>query len=177
MEQLSMLNELDHLGTNGKLLPLSPYYIIYPDGRIYSLRSNKFLKKVKTAGKTSGKYYYTYDLGASGKHLVTRLVMFTFGKHKYKNIIEMPKITLKNNDLEDLSISNLKFVSQSEINKKYDIKPSEKCYLNNNNQKINKDQIEIIKDFRNQNLSLKQIGKKYNTSEMSVHRFIKKYQL
>lgn len=177
MKLLSMLNELDKIETKGKLLPFSPYYIIYPDGRIYSLRSNKFLKKVRNKGKTSEKYYYTYDLGASGKHLVTRLVMFVFGKHKYKNIIEMPKITLKNNDLEDLGIDNLKFVTQSEINKKYDIKPNEKCYLNNNNQKINEDQISNIKNLRNQNLSLKQIGLKYNTSEMSVHRFIRKYQL
>ncbi|WP_177765604.1 hypothetical protein [Flavobacterium sp. I3-2] len=177
MKQLSMLDQLDQMESNGKLLPFSAYYIIYPDGRVYSLRSNKFLKKVKNPGKTSDKYYYTYDLGTSGKHLVSRLIMFVFGKHNYNKITEMPKITLKNNNLEDLSINNLTFVTQSEINKKYNIKPTEKCYLNNNNQKIKEDQIEIIKNLRNQNFSLKKIGLKYNTSEMSVHRFIKKYKL
>jgi len=172
MEEHSNLNVLD---TNGKLLPFSPYYILYPDGKIYSLRSNKFLKRIKTSGKSEDKYYYSYDLGASGKHLVSRLVMFIFGTHNYEKIIEMPKIILKNNDLEDLNITNLAFASQSQINHKHNIKPSEKCYLNNNNQKINNDQIEIIKSLRAKKFSLKKIGLLYNTSEMSVHRYIKKY--
>ena len=175
MKQLSIVDKLDQSEQNGKLLPFSPFYILYPDGRIYSLRSNKFLKKRKNSGKTPGKYYYTYDLASAGKHLVTRLVMFVFGNHNYRNITEMPKITLKSNDLEDISISNLMFTTQSEINKKYNIVPSEKCFLNNNNQKIKEDQVQRIKELREKHFSLKKIASLYNTSEMSVHRFIKKY--
>ena len=175
MKHLSILNEPTIHDDGGKLLPFSPFYVLYPDGRIYSLRSNKFLKKRKNSGKTPGKYYYTYDLASAGKHLVTRLVMFVFGNHNYKNISDMPKITLKSNNLEDLSISNLMFATQSEINKKYNIVPSEKCFLNNNNQKIKEDQVEKIRELRAKNVPLKKIGSIYNTSEMSVHRFIKKY--
>nr|WP_297307547.1 hypothetical protein [uncultured Flavobacterium sp.] len=171
------LSILDNYETNGKLIPFATNYILYPDGKIYSLNSNKFLKKVKNKGKTSDKYYYTYDLGLAEKHLVTRLVMFVFSEHEYSTITKMPKIILKNNDLENLSISNLTFATQSQINKKHNIIPGEKCLLNNNNQKIKEDQIELVKTLRSKSFSLKKIGALYNTSEMSVHRFIKKYSL
>lgn len=177
MKKLSILEETEICKENGKLIPFAPFYVAYPDGKVYSLRSNKFLKKRKNKGKKSNKYYYSYDLGVAGKHLVTRLTMFVFGKHNYESINEMPKITLKSNDLEDVSISNLMFVTQSEINKKYNIVPNEKCFLNNRNQKIKEDQIELVKEFRSKKMSLKKIGSFYNTSEMSVHRFLKKYSI
>jgi len=55
--------------------------------------------------------------------------MFVFGNHKYNNIQDMPKIILKNQHLENLNISNLQFATQSQINLKHNIKPTENAIL------------------------------------------------
>ena len=160
---------------NGKIISFAPSYEIYPDGSVYSLHSNKFLKKRKTVSKNVAKYYYTYDLGIYGRHLVTRLVMFNFGKHKFRKIQDMPKITIKDNDLENFQVNNLLFVTQREINKKFDIKPRQKCYENNKNQKIKESDKSKVFKLRSKEKSLKEIGNIFNTSEMSAYRFLKKY--
>jgi len=156
-----------------KLIPFATEYEISNNGEVYSFKTNKYLKKRIIKGKSNSKYYYSYDLSKFGKHLITRLVMFCFGNHNYSKIEDMPKIILKDKDLENLHISNLKFVSQSEMNKIYGIKPTRK---EDQNQKIKSEEIKTIFKLRAEGKTLKEIGLIYNTSEMSVHRFIQKYK-
>ena len=55
--------EFKHIIQRGKILP---YYLISNDGRIYSIRSNKFKKTtVRTRPKRSGKGNYVMDVSTS----------------------------------------------------------------------------------------------------------------
>ncbi|UYW02501.1 helix-turn-helix domain-containing protein [Flavobacterium agricola] len=148
-------------------------YFLYEDGRCYSEKSNKFLSKVRTNGKTPNKYYYMYDLTPYGGCLVSRLVMYVFGDHEYTNFKEMPKVIQVDGDPENSHISNLKFATQSEINLINNIKPSPVCYTDTGTIKI-KDK-KLVVNMLAQNFTYKKIAAVFETSEMSVYRFVKRH--
>lgn len=57
------------------ILPEYPQYEIYPDGRVFSYKTNKFLKKTKTAGYECVELF---NNGCSKRLLVHRLVAQAF---------------------------------------------------------------------------------------------------
>lgn len=168
-----MVKPLKKKEDKGKELSFSKGYFIFKDGRCFSEKSNRFLTKVKNKGKTAGKYYYSYDIKPYGTCLVSRIVMFTYGKHNYEDIREMPKVMHIDGNPENLNISNLKFASQSEINKKYNIKVPEWSYQNRGS--IKKESKRIIEKLLEENFTYKKIAEIFETSEMSVYRFVKKH--
>lgn len=165
--------------TECKVNPLNPNYLVYQDGRIYSLLNNKFMKPLKVYSHNKEKIYYRVMFGDKQRVLITRLVMFVFGDHNYKTIKEMPKVIQLDGDTLNFHIDNLKFADCREINLYHDIKPSEKCYENNlkTSIKIPSSEIEIVRYLRSKNKTFDAIGRLYNVSGMSVYRFIKRHEI
>ena len=86
----------------------------------------------------------------------------------------MPIVSPIDKDHFNNNIENLEFATQAEINKKYDLKPSEKCVKA---PKIADTEIEKVKDYLFVGWSLEKIGNRYFTSPTSVARFIKRHNL
>ena len=157
----------------GKEIPFAKGYFIFKDGRCWSEKSNKFLTKRMVKGKTESKYYYTYVLSKYGNALIPRLVMFLYAKHNYENIREMPKVVQIDGNPENLNFENLKFATQSEINKMHKI--NFPAHALEDKGTIKKANVKIIENLLQQNMTYKKISEIFETSEMSVYRFVKKY--
>lgn len=157
--------------SNGKLVAWDDGYTIYPNGDCYSDYLGRLLTKIEE--KSRKKIFLTMSI-RSRKYQVNRLVMFHFGNHNYKKIEDMPIVTPIDKDGFNNNIENLTFATQAEINKKYDLKPSEKCVKE---PKIPKSEIDKIKDYLFAGWSLDKIGLRYKTSPTSVARFIKRHNL
>ena len=86
-------------------------YMIYADGRIYSLKSNKFLKFRTSKNKNNDYDYVTlYDDGSDYQISVHRMVAITF----IPNPENKPEVNHKDGNKHNNDISNLEWVSKSE---------------------------------------------------------------
>jgi hypothetical protein len=176
-KEISQKNKIQHLKKGelkkAKEITFAKGYFIFNDGRCYSEKTNRFLTKRRTKGKSPGKYYYCYDLNPYGNCLVSRLVMFFYGSEKYDSIKEMPKIIHIDANPENTNIDNLKFATQSEINKINNISPPRSCYENRGTIKI--ESKKLIENMLEQKLTYGKISNILETSEMAVYRFVKKH--
>ena len=86
----------------------------------------------------------------------------------------MPIVSPIDKDHFNNNIENLEFATQAEINKKYVLKPSEKCVKA---PKIPDTEIKNVKDCLFVGWSLEKIGNRYFTSPTSVARFIERHNL
>lgn len=155
----------------GKLVAFDDAYTIYPNGDVYSDYLGRLLTKIEE--KSRKNIFLTMSIRRK-KHQVNRLVMFHFGNHSYKNMSDMPIVSPIDKDHFNNNIENLEFATQAEVNKKYDLKPSEKCVKA---PKIADTEIEKVKDYLFVGWSLEKIGNRYFTSPTSVARFIKRHNL
>ena len=160
-----------------KPIQFNSEYIIYDDGKVWSLKTGKFLQPIHQ--NKDKKHYQAYDLrrndvgigiGKRQKMLIARLVYFHYGEHKCKNIDLLGKVVL----IDDLAanlfhISNLKIETNSEI--------SHRAGLNRKPQfregKIPNSELKNIMLLSTQ-YSKNQIAKVYNVSSMSVLRFLRR---
>lgn len=87
-------------------------YIIYEDGRIFSLKTNKYLKK--SLNKSTG--YYCVRLNGKG-FMLHRIILHTFNprgeKEKYLQVSHI------DNDKSNNSLSNLEWATPEENVRKY----------------------------------------------------------
>lgn len=171
--QQAQLTKKNNKEEKGKEIPFAKGYFVFKDGRCFSERSNKFLSKRVIKGKSSSKYYYIYEFSKYGNCLITRLVMFLYSKHNYENIKDMPKVIQVDGDPENLHIDNLKFATQSEINKLYNINVP--AYALEDKGTIKKANVKIVENLLQQKMTYKKIAAIFETSEMSVYRFVKKH--
>lgn len=105
---------------NSKLLEgINDNYIVFSDGRVYSMHyGGRFLEPYayENRCKTSVHLGVCISFQKKGKKFyVARLVYFYFGKHNYKNIFEMPYITYKDGNSQNVSIDNLREAKPGEI--------------------------------------------------------------
>ena len=85
-----------------------PNYLIYEDGRVFSKKSNKFMKE--QTHRLGYKYYYIYKDGKRKKFYTHRLVAI----HYIPNPENLKEIDHLNRDKSDNRIENLRWINRSE---------------------------------------------------------------
>ena len=104
----SLLKAIKTFNCGFKRIPLNPKYLALTDGRIYSIKSRKFLKE----SKHRNGYRFTSPMFVEGKdkkqiQLVHRVVAKTW----IKNPDNLPEINHKDGDKTNNCIDNLEWVS------------------------------------------------------------------
>ena len=168
-----------HIFESSKLDCISIYddgYMLYSNGMIYSNYTNKWLKHYPYRSSSKNKIHFTVGLKTSKKNkaktiYVSRLVMFFFSKHNYKDIMDMPIIEFKNESNSNplkFDISNMYFSTMQNVlaTKVAKFKIAKNTKISNTKQNI-----ERITNYLKSGKTLKFIGDKYDCSEMSVVRF------
>lgn len=153
-------------------------YIIYNDGRLYSLHTNRFLAKIPV--RDNGNVYLTYNIrhndNPKKKHTIARLVFYHFGKHKFlKYELMKGDVINKDGNRENNRIENLLLLSRSEMNIRSGVKP--KPGIARQHAKIKDTEIEQVMKLKREGFTQRAIAKFYNTSEMSVLRFLRRHSL
>lgn len=100
--------ERGFMATKVKSVPCKGYekqYLVYNDGRVWSIRSNKFLKPCKC---TNGYLRYTlYKNGRAKQHYAHRLVAIQFIPNPHK----LPQVNHKDENKENNHVDNLEWVT------------------------------------------------------------------
>ena len=148
-----------------KSLEENSSYLIYPDGRIYSIKSAKFLKLITSNGNKCIKI--STNRNKNSTLYIARLLYYYF-------IDEFDKsdsnyiIKFKDSNQVNLSLDNLILTKRSDIcihrNTELNIRPG-------NDELIKK----VYKDFNEFNASLVSLSKKYNVSPTTIRRWINKF--
>jgi hypothetical protein len=146
-------------------------YHIYPNGDCYNETIGRFIKKVSF--KSHNREFLRYKIDGKN-HYINRIVMFYFGNHNFKSILDLPMVTPIDKNPFNNHVDNLKFANQSELNKKYGIRVSNPFI---GIPKISSSEIQKVKEALKNNCTLKILANYFEVSEMSVHRFIKRHNL
>lgn len=168
-----------------RLDDINDNYYLFSNGKIWSTHfGGKFLKPYEYQ-KYKGENYVSHwaykirpnKYQSDGPKIlyISRLLMFYFGNHDYKNFDDMPEIVFKNNNNKDWRVANVEFSTKADIIKN----KVHKTIDNGANSKIKDTIINInnIKQLLTDGKTLKFIAEKYDVSDMSVHRFIKRNNL
>lgn len=169
-----------------KPLKINPNYLLYPNGKCFSIQSMKFLKPIAIP-QDSGKIHYAYDIkpinniSKRRKHIIARLVYFEFGKHNYKTLDQLPDISYKNRKSQHYGINNLECIGTQGVLEKYKIghnsKFNGKSKPGNSIPKIPATEKKKIKSLIKKGNTNDSISKLYNVSPMSITRFRKRHKI
>jgi len=145
-------------------------YKLLENGDCFNVKLHRLIAKTKTGTNTKS---YAYKINNKNFY-ITRLLMFYFKNHEYNAVSEMPKVSPKDKNNTNWKLENLEFVSQADINLKYDMKPTCK-----KPPKIKDtiENLEIAKSMLKRKLPYRTMAEPCKTSTMSVCRFIKRHNL
>lgn len=97
---------IEHESAGGVELLFDSNYLIFPDGRIWSIHNKMFLTYTKKNYK-KGKIHYTYNLRGRKIYNIAKLVWLHFGVHDLEYYIDVGEITYKNGNPLEFGIENL----------------------------------------------------------------------
>lgn len=139
-------------------------YCITKDGRVWSFKSNKFLKPYK---HPNGYFQVTLtNENRKEKKLIHRLVAESYiENHQNKEYVNHLNGIKKDNRIENLEWStpseNIKHAYDTNLRRSYV-------------RKIDTKQIPTIMKMRNEGLSYKKISEHFSVSPMTIHNLIKR---
>jgi len=170
--------ESEMLSQGGKKLYFDENYILFPDGRLYSLNFYRFLKPQPKKNKY-GNVFYQYSLRNRDRYIIARLVYLHFGNHSKKEYGEIDCITYKDKNAENYNIDNLEEVTQKELNQRQDSKFTgrDTADIAEQNSRIKAKHKDNIQQLIKMGYSKFAIGRLYNVSEPSVTRFLTRHGL
>jgi hypothetical protein len=134
------------------------HYIVYENGKIWSNKSNKYLKQTK------GKNGYV-QVGYGTLHRILAECFISNPENKRC-------VNHKDGNKENNNLNNLEWVTDSENQLHSYRKLGRKINYNFNNTKLTKEDVEQI---RNSNISLTKLAIKYNCSIANIHK-VKTYK-
>lgn len=149
-------------------------YDIYNDGRLFSKIQGRFLKG--KINMSNGKKYLVYELGRGNNIMAARLVFFHFGQHSATKIEQLQQIHCIDNNTMNVSINNLQEVPVGHNLKEHKGRPWDAKQINSR-ASIKVDDLDDVKQMLSNGVTQKKIAHRYNTSAMSVYRFLKRHQL
>lgn len=146
---------------------VADYYILYPDGRIFSEYYNKFLK-ILTNKK--GYYYYTVKTKEhrDKKLFIHRVLMICYNYREDYNIMQVNHIdgNKKNNNLNNLEWCTNEENMQHAV--KNNLIARQKGESNPANKLKEKEVLEIIEHLLKRDLSYSQLAAKYRCSKSTI---------
>ena len=155
-------------------LYLNDKYIIFEDGTIWSDYYHKWKKIQGTLGKTKYYGYSIKDQNSTKKgtlKYIARMLYYHFVWKGSGYIWEMPLITYKDGNPENYLIPNLVETNKKEVIEKVIEKKSKDA---TSKIKDTEENIITIALMMATKTSRRIAAKLFNTSEMSIHRFIKR---
>lgn len=162
-----------------KIWNLHPNYIIYDDGRVFSIKRKHFLVPRIQYSKT-GRIQAYHNLNSS-IYPIARLVYFNFGKHDCQYIHQMPFVThihtTKDTNAQDFYIENLRLVDRNELNDKFKVLFREGGYGSTGGYKIKTSDKETVEKMYKLGIPVKKIAKKYNCGWQTVYKFMRKHKI
>lgn len=149
--------------------PIYRNYLVYRDGRIFSLRYKKFIGFKDKDG------YLTVHVGNGYRRKVYQLVMDTWGSAKPKKM-KNPTIDHIDGDLSNNHIDNLQWLERSDNTaKSHKAKP--RLGMNHGRSKLsNENIISIRKLYHTGNYTLASLGRKYAVSYQHIKRIVSNQQ-
>jgi hypothetical protein len=133
-------------------------YVVYPSGKIYSKRQNKYLKTENVKGYNRVKLYYN---GSSKKILVHRVVALIY----IENIEGKPQVNHKDGNKTNNNYKNLEWVTNDENILHASINGL-------NNKRFNKSDILTIRKLFLNGTSQNEISRIYNASKGTINEII-----
>lgn len=170
--------EFEMMLQGAKKMYFDENYLIFPDGKIYSLVSFKYLTPTSKKN-TFGHKFHQYALRNGTKFIVARLVYLHFGNHQKRSYEEIDKLIHKDSNTENYHIDNLEEITQSELNERKVgafIGRDSKVIIEAAS-KIKEEHRENISKLLTMGYSKEAIGRLYNVSKTSVDRFLKRHEL
>ena len=147
-------------------------YLIYQDGRVYSYKSNGFLR----AGPTSNGYY-TVSLYLSGKastYYIARLVAEYF----LENPDNLPEVNHKDGDKSNNHVDNLEFCTRNQnMQHAHDLGLYDKKGEKNGNSRLSEPIVKKIRYLFSQgNLKYTDLAKIFNVTPVHIRLIVLKKQ-
>lgn len=140
-------------------------YLVYRDGRIFSLRYKKFIGFKDKDG------YLTVNVGNGYRRKTYQLVMDTWGKPKPKNM-KNPTIDHIDGDMSNNHINNLQWLDRSENTaKSHKTKP--RLGIDHGRSKLSEQDIKEIREiYLSGKYTLASLGRKYRVSYQHIKRIV-----
>lgn len=155
--------------TEAKIHPIYQNYLVYRDGRIFSLRYKKFIGFKDKDG------YLTVNVGNKYRRKTYQLVMDVWGDTKPKDMTH-PTIDHIDGDLSNNHIDNLQWLERSDNTaKSHKTKP--RLGVDHGRAKLSEKDIKNIRSlYSTGNYTLASLGRKYNVSYQHIKRVISNKQ-
>lgn len=157
------------MSSESKIHPVYSNYIIYKDGRVFSLKYQKFIGFKDKDG------YVTITVGNKYRRKAYQLVMDVWGKQPPKNMSN-PTIDHIDGDINNNHINNLQWLSRSD-NLIKSHKSNPRLGMKHGRSKLsNKDILQIRKLYATNKYTLASLGRKYNVSYQHIKRIVSNKQ-
>jgi len=153
------------MSSESKPHPIYTKYLVYKDGRIFSLRYQKFIGFKDKDG------YITITVGNKYRRKAYQLVMDVWGTLPPKNM-KYPTIDHIDGDINNNHINNLQWLSRSDnLSKSHKSNP--RLGTKHGRSKLtNKNILNIRKLYSTGNYSLAELGRKYKVSYQHIKRIV-----
>lgn len=160
-------NTIDLRGVNIKNKPIKNYenYLIYEDGKVFSLNKNRYIKQ--SPSTTSPYMYCQLSKNGKSKHFsIHRLVATAF----IPNPLNLPEVDHIDNNIKNNHVSNLQWIDRKgNLYKSYKtmspVRNFRKCVLYKNDKPI--------KEFQSVMAASRYFNEVYGGSLNSMHKYRK----
>lgn len=153
------------MSRESKIHPVYTNYLVYKDGKIFSLKYQKFIGFKDKDG------YITITVGNKYRRKAYQLVMDVWGQPAPKHMI-YPTIDHIDGDVSNNHINNLQWLSRSDnLAKSHKFNP--RVGIKHGKSKLtNKDIKTIRKLYSTNNYTLAELGRKYKVSYQHIKRIV-----
>lgn len=154
---------------DAKIHPIYTNYLVYKDGRIFSLKYQKFIGFKDKDG------YLTVNVGNHYRRKTYQLVMDVWGRLPPSKFL-YPTIDHIDGDISNNHIDNLQWLERSENTAQSHKRNPRRGTQHGRSKLIDKDIKNIRKLYASNKYSLAELGRKFNVSYQHIKRIVSNKQ-